>query len=162
MQARYPAFVVAPQLPGDNEWAGKGADVSPYAGLVLDLLTSLRREYAIDPNRIYLVGQSLGGFGTWDLISKRPGLFAAAIPLCGGGEITRIAAARGIPIWTFHGAKDQTVPVIRSRELVDALRAMGSPIKYTEYPEVAHDVWTRAFAERDLPDWLFAQRRARQ
>lgn len=159
MQARHPSFVLAPQLPGENEWAGKGSEVAPYAGLVLELLASLSREFLIDADRVYVVGQPLGGFGVWDLVSKRPELFAAAIPLCGGGDRTRISAARGIPIWAFHGARDETVPVDRSRELVGALRTVGSPIKYTEYPDMGHDVWTRAFSEAGLPDWLFSKKR---
>jgi predicted peptidase len=159
VQTRYPAFVVAPQLPDGTTWHSPDAELSPYAELVLELLTRLAGDYSIDPDRVYLVGQSLGGFGTWDLISKRPDVFAAAVPLCGGGSAARVAAARRVAIWAFHGALDQTVPVARSRVLVAALRAAGSSVKYTEYPDVGHDVWTRAFAERDLPAWLFAQKR---
>jgi predicted peptidase len=158
VQARYPAFVVAPQIPSGATWHSAGDDVSPHAELVLHLLRSLSQEFAIDANRIYLTGQSLGGFGTWDLIAKRPGIFAAAIPLCGGGDPARVTAARGTPVWAFHGAMDQTVPVARSRESVAALRAVGDAVKYTEYPNAGHDVWTIAFSEPGLPDWLFAQK----
>jgi predicted peptidase len=162
IQARHPAFVLAPQLPGEHQWSAPDSDeVAPYAGLVLELLATLSREFAIDPDRVYLTGQSRGGRGTWDLVSKRPELFAAAVPLCGDGNAARIAAARRVAIWAFHGAKDETVPVAGSRELVAALRAAGSAVKYTEYPDAGHNVWTLAFADRDLPDWLFGQRRAR-
>jgi len=161
MQARYPAFVIAPQAPVGERWSTTTPQLAPYASLVLELLTNLSKEFSIDADRVYLIGQSLGGFGTWDLISKRPELFAAAVPLCGAGEPARAAAARNVPIWAFHGAMDQTVPVVRSREMVAALRAAGSAVKYTEYADVGHNVWTVAFSERELPDWLFAQRRGR-
>ena len=160
MQARHPAFVVAPQLPTDTRWDARQTDgVSAYAALVIELLASLSREFSIDSGRVYLMGQSLGGFGTWDLVTKRPDLFAAAVPLCGAGTPARASAARLVPIWAFHGTKDEVVPVNGSREMVAALRAVGSKVKYTEYPDVGHDVWTVAYADRDLPDWLFAQRR---
>jgi predicted peptidase len=159
-QARYPAFVVAPQLPNGNRWDARGADeIATYASLVIELLQSLSREFALDLDRVYLTGQSLGGFGTWDLITKRAEVFAAAVPLCGQGTPARAQAARNVPIWVFHGAKDEVVPVAGSRDMVAALRAVGSAVKYTEYPEVGHDVWTVAYVERSLSDWLFAQKR---
>lgn len=162
MQARHPAFVLAPQLDGDHQWsAPDSAKVAPYAEMVLELLARLSSEFSIDRDRVYLIGQSRGGRGTWDLISKHPEVFAAAVPLCGDGNPSRVAAARRLAIWAFHGARDETVPVTGSRELVAALRAAGSPVKYTEYPEAGHNVWTLAFAEKDLPDWLFAQRRGK-
>jgi len=159
-QARHPAFVVAPQLPEGHRWDARGTDgIAPYARLVIELLGSLSHQFAIDLDRVYLTGQSLGGFGTWDLITKRPELFAAAVPLCGAGTLSLARAARTVPIWVFHGAKDDAVPVAGSREMVAALRAVGSAVKYSEYPEVGHDVWTVAYVERDLPDWLFGQKR---
>jgi predicted peptidase len=161
MQARYPAFVVAPQLPAGERWDRQGGDgLAPYAQLVIELLDSLSREFTIDHARIYLTGQSMGGIGTWDLITKRPDAFAAAVPLCGAGTPARAAAAKGVAIWAFHGAKDDTVPVSGSRDMVAALRASGSNVKYTEYPDVGHDVWSRAYADPQLPGWLFAQQRS--
>jgi predicted peptidase len=159
VQPAHPSFVVVPQLPTGDRWNAPGPELAPYGALVVELLASLSQEFSIDQDRVYLVGQSLGGYGTWDVISKRPNLFAAAVPLCGGGDPARITAARGVAIWAFHGARDDIVPVTNSREMVAALRAVGSPVKYTEYTDIGHAVWTVAFAERDLPDWLFAQRR---
>jgi len=159
-QQKHPAFVLAPQLaeagrsPRLNGWP-------PFAGTVLEIVAAVSREFAIDADRIYVTGQSLGGYGTWDFITKHPDVFAAAVPLCGGGNPSRIEAARTLPIWAFHGGQDQVVPVTESRVLIAALQRAGSPVKYTEYPDAEHDVWTRAYAERDLADWLFAQRRPR-
>ena len=152
LQIRFPSFVVAPQIPTTIEWPAA-------SDKVIELLASLSGEFAIDAERVYLVGQSMGGYGAWDLITRHPRLFAAAIPLCGGGDVENIAAARAVPVWAFHGARDDVVPVDRSREMVRALRAAGGKVKYTEYIDIGHMVWTRAFAEPTLPDWLFAQRR---
>lgn len=163
MQARHPAFVLAPQMTGGNQWGAPRSDeITPHAALVLELLASLSKELAIDSDRVYLVGQSLGGRGTWDLISKRPDLFAAAVPLCGDGSATRISKARAVPVWAFHGARDEVIPVSASRELVAALKAAGSSVKYTEYPDTGHNVWTRAFSEKDLAEWMFMQRRPKR
>ncbi|MET0656833.1 MAG: dienelactone hydrolase family protein [Steroidobacteraceae bacterium] len=151
-QQRHPAFVLAPQIPEGTAW-------SSYTAALLGLLDEIRAEFSIDSHRIYVVGQSLGGHGVWSLIATQPDLFAAAIPVCGGGEVKRILSARNVAVWAFHGAKDATVPVSRSREMVAALRTVNSSVRYTEYPDVGHDVWTRAFAEPELAEWLFAQRR---
>lgn len=160
IQARHPAFVIAPQMGPDNVWDRRRAEgLAPYAQLVIELLDNLSREFAIDRDRIYVTGQSLGGYGTWDLIIKRPDLFAAAVPLCGVGTPSRASAVRDMPIWVFHGAKDDVVPVTGSREMVAALKAVGSAIRYTEYADVGHGVWLRAYTEAELPNWLFAQRR---
>jgi predicted peptidase len=134
--------------------------LSPYAEAALEIVAAVSREFAIDSSRIYLTGQSLGGRGTWDIISKRPDVFAAAVPLCGDGNTSRIVAARNVPIWVFHGANDPLVPVAGSREMVAALQRAGSPVKYTEYPDVEHNVWTRAYVDPELHEWLFRQRRA--
>ncbi len=158
MQARHPAFVLAPQLPPSIQWGIPESDeVAPLTQQVLNILVNLSKEFLIDSDRIYLIGQSRGGVGTWDLISKRPELFAAAVPLAGRGNISRVTSARSVPIWAFHGAKDNIVSVSGSRDLVAALRADGSSIIYTEYPEAGHNVWDLAMAETDLAEWLFSQ-----
>ena len=102
----------------------------------------------------------MGGFGTWTAITAHPQLFAAAIPLCGGGDVNQAAKLKQIPIWAFHGAKDQAVPVERSREMIAAIRKAGGNPKYTEYPDQDHAVWEKAFNEPDLLPWVFAQKRA--
>lgn len=160
MQARHPAFVLAPQLPGDEQWSAPASDdLAAFAALALEAMADVSREFAIDPDRVYLTGQSRGGRGVWDIVSKRPHLFAAAVPLCGDGQVARITQARTVPIWAFHGARDDVVPVEGSRALVAALRASKGSVRYTEYPDTGHNVWTLAYAEPELPTWLFAQRR---
>lgn len=156
---RHPAFVLAPQIPESSTWHSSRDEPSPQVAALFELLDELRSELRIDARRVYVVGQSLGGYGAWDLIARHPDLFAAAVPLCGGGDTKRILSARNVAVWAFHGAKDATVRAARSREMVAALRTVNSSVRYTEYPDVGHDVWTRAFGERDLPEWMFAQRR---
>jgi predicted peptidase len=131
-QRRHPAFVLAPQLPQNRPSQPGRADAwSSSVETVLEIVAAVSREFAIDSERLYVTGQSLGGYGTWETISRHPQMFAAAVPLCGGGDAARVVAARTRPIWAFHGAKDPLVPVTESRELVAALRRVGSSVKYT-------------------------------
>jgi predicted peptidase len=155
-QMKHPAFVLAPQSPAS--WANfRSGELSREMILVLEILAAVRTEFRIDPSRIYVAGQSMGGYGTWDLITKRPDLFAAAIPLCGGGDTARGEDAARTPTWAFHGDSDPTVPVSRSRDMIAAIRKAGGNPRYTEYKGVGHDVWVRAVREPGLVDWLFAQ-----
>ena len=114
----------------------------------------------IDPARLYLIGLSMGGYGVWDALSRKPRGFAAAVPICGGAAEDQAAgiAAAQLPIWAFHGARDPVVPVERSRRIIAALQALGAPVRYTEYPEIGHDSWIAALQEPDLLPWLCAQR----
>jgi predicted peptidase len=155
-QAKYPAFVLAPQSPG--RWADIGHDVlSTPLLLVVGVLDSVQSQFSIDPHRIYVAGQSDGGYGVWDLIARRAELFAAAIPVCGGGDPARAARLARMAIWAFHGDADETIPVTASRQMIAAVNRAGGHPRYTEYRGGGHDVWTRAFAEPELIDWLFAQ-----
>lgn len=113
--------------------------------------------YHVDPNRIYLTGLSMGGFGTWDWSSAHPEKFAAIIPICGGGDVNRMPALKNMPAWVFHSADDPIVNVENSRVLVKALKALGSPVQYTEYPTGGHDAWTRTYANADVYTWLLKQ-----
>lgn len=99
----------------------------------------------------------MGGFGTLDLISRRPEWFAAAVPVCGGIDVDRTASFKKVPVWIFHGAKDPVVRVKLSRDLVKALEKAGAKPIYTEYPEGGHDVWNPAIREKGLMEWLFSQ-----
>jgi predicted peptidase len=159
-QARHPCFVLAPQLPKGWRWDAVGCSRgSLCAEALVELLSALKSEFPIDEDRVYLTGQSLGGWGTWDIAARYAALFAAAVPVCGGGDPSSAHDLRSIPVWAFHGRLDSQVPVERSREMVAALREAGGTVRYTEYPTLGHDVWERAYAEADLPDWLFSQQR---
>ena len=155
-QSRHPAFVFVPQSTGG--WATTNpTELTAEERLVVEILNGLKTEFSIDTKRIYIAGQSNGGFGTWDMISKRPDLFAAAIPLCGGGNPAFARSLLFMPIWAFHGDKDDVIPVAETRNMIDAIKRLGGIPRYTEYKGVDHEVWTPAFKEPGLADWLFAQ-----
>lgn len=156
-QAKNPAFVLVPQSPGN--WVDKLDGLTPEMLLVVEILDSIKTEFNIDAGRVYVAGQSDGGYGTWNLITQRPELFAAAIPLCGGGDPRLARRIAKTPIWVFHGRRDDVIPVGESRRMVDAIRRAGGRPRFTEYPRIGHDIWEPAFAEPQLVPWLFAQRR---
>ena len=167
-QAKFPCFIVAPQCPGKLQWVD-----TPWGNLkhampaqptepmqsTIDLLPALQKEFAaIDPKRLYVTGLSMGGFGTWDLISRFPKKFAAAVPICGGADEAQAPQIAKVPVWVFHGGADDVVKTIRSRNIVAALKAAGGSPKYTEYPGVGHGSWDQAYREADLFPWLFSQK----
>ena len=154
-----PCFVLVPSVrPRAFSWAGRRIQALPT---VLELIDVLVERLPIDPDRIYVTGQSMGGQGTWGAIAARPGFFAAAVPVCGGWDPEDAERISGVPVWVFHGASDNVVPVRRSRDMVTALRAAGGNPKYTEYPGVEHNSWTRTYQTEALWSWLFEQRRGR-
>lgn len=161
-QARFPALVLAPQCPEGEMWTTIGPNVRPTPRLldVMALLKQLQREYRIDPARIYVAGQSMGGFATWALLAEYPKTFAAAIPICGGGDEKSAPKMKGIPIWAFHGELDRAVSVERSRRMVAAVVRAGGKARLTEYKGVDHVVWNRAFSDPKLLPWVFAQTRS--
>ncbi len=148
-----PAYVVAPQCPEDVWWDAITGDLSA-------LLDAVEARVRVDPDRVLVTGLSMGGYGTWALALREPRRFAALAPICGGGDPTRAAEIAHIPEWVFHGALDDVVPARNSEEMVAALRAAGGDVRFTLYPDLAHDSWTRAYGEQALYDWLLAQRRA--
>jgi lysophospholipase L1-like esterase/dienelactone hydrolase len=170
VREKYPAFVFAPQCPKEETWSAVkqwteaepfSAEPKPAMKLALGAIDALEKEFSIDPDRLYVTGLSMGGYGTWDLLCRIPDRIAAAAPVCGGADVSRIAIAKNVAIWAFHGMEDPTVPVARSRELIAALQAAGGAPLYSEYPYVKHDSWTIAYDEPELLAWLFAQRRGR-
>ena len=156
-QERHPAFVLAPQSQGtwDNNTS---TALSEELKLVLEILDVVRKEYTIDAGRIYVAGQSNGGIGAWGLITKKPGVFAAAIPLCGAGPAGIAGRAARTAVWAFHGEKDDVISADFSRKMIDAVRRAGGNPRYTEYKGVGHEIWETVFKEPELEEWLFAQR----
>jgi predicted peptidase len=148
----FPCLVLFPQSQR-RSWR---AD-EPDAQRALRILAEVREQYNVDPKRIYLTGLSMGGYGTWSLAAKYPDRWAALVPICGGGDTRQAARFKDIPCWCFHGAKDPVVPVQLSREMIAALKAAGGHPDYTEYPDLKHISWDRAYDTPELYDWLFAQ-----
>ena len=171
----FPAIVVFPQVPDDEEWFG------PSARVAFAALDAATREFNGDTHRTYLTGMSMGGYGTWELALMQPQRFAALVPVCGavkppGDEralyVTQVAneadpyaAIAGqlheVPVWIFHGARDDAVPPADDRRLIAAFKAAGAEdARYTEFPEVGHNAWDPAYAQTpELWRWLFAQKR---
>lgn len=150
---RWPCVVVFPQCPADRQWIDAPELVeAAWAATVA--------ERAIEAERSYLTGISMGGFGTWHQGARHADRWAALLPICGGGKPADAATLAALPIWAFHGAIDPVIPVEASRSMVAAVRAAGGVIRYTEYPDEAHACWDRAYADEAAAAWLLAQRRA--
>ena len=165
---KYPCFVVAPQCPKQQQWVNTPwtlpehtMPAKPSASMeaAFQLLDAIRNEFPINPTRIYVTGLSMGGFGAWDAIQRHPEIFAAAVPVCGGGDKALAPRIAKISIWAFHGGNDGVVKTKRSRDMVAALKAAGGQPKYDEYPGVGHASWKRAYETAELFEWLFSQRR---
>lgn len=147
---QFPFILVAPQCPKDHWW-------DPFELKVL--LDDIVQTYKVDPDRIYLTGLSMGGFGTWSLAASIPDRFAALVPICGGSDPIVAKRIAHIPVWAFHGAKDPVVPVERSQQMAEAMEKKGGTAKLTIYPEAGHDSWTEAYANPQLYEWLLQQKR---
>lgn len=162
------AIILYPQCPEGNrwvntEWGGGSYDSSVVAEsnalkAVVALIGQLQQEYPIDSNRIYGVGLSMGAYGMWNIFINHPGLFAAAIAMCGAGDPSKAEVMVDTPIWAIHGSLDPTVPVSGSQDMVKAIEAAGgTKIKYTELADAQHDVWTYTYANQEMFTWLFSQ-----
>ncbi|WP_431216104.1 alpha/beta hydrolase-fold protein [Puia sp. P3] len=147
---QYPFIVVSPQAREGGGWD---------AQQLYELLQDCKHRFRVDPDRVYLTGLSMGGFGTWDLALKHPEEFAAIIPICGGGDTTDAWRLRNMPVWCFHGAKDNTVPIIRDQQMVGAVGRYNPSVKFTVYPEAGHDSWTVTYNNDSVYTWLLSKKR---
>jgi len=172
-QAEYPCFVLVPQVPKEQKWVdtdwshaqGKGTfpdTHSPAYAAALGAVKSWLDSGRVDPARVYVTGLSMGGYGTWYASAASKEIFAAAAPICGGGDPSWAKRYQGMPIWAFHGSDDKAVPVGRSREMIDALAKVGHKPEaiYTQYEGGGHDVWTETYRRDDFFRWLFSQSRS--
>lgn len=146
----FPFVVVSPQCPEGEWWNVEVLDA---------LLTKLLKKYRIDPDRVYLTGLSMGGFGTWNWACSHPDRFAAIAPVCGGGEPLLADNLVNVPVWAFHGAEDPVVPVSATTSMTTALQNAGGEVKSTIYPGVGHDSWRQAYADDNLYEWLLSHTR---
>ncbi len=148
----FPFIVVSPQCPKDDWWTKK-------TEVLINLLDDIVAQYDVDPERVYLTGLSMGGYGSWALASEYPDRFAAVVPICGGGNRIMSITLKDMPIWAFHGAKDSVVPVEESKDVVEAINARGGNAKLTIYPDANHDSWTETYNNQEVYDWLLEHRR---
>jgi predicted peptidase len=159
-QAKYPCLIIAPQCPPHDRWANTyGNQPTGPMRATLAALASLQKEFSIDADRVYVIGLSAGGHGVWDVISRNPRMFAAAVPICSAGNVEKAPLLIHIPIWCFHGTADPLVDVKYAREMIAAITKAGGHPKYTEYPGVGHNSYVNAFKEPDLLPWIFEQKR---
>lgn len=163
---KYPCFLIAPQCPAAQRWVEvdwsadshmQPKEAGPAGRMTIELVEKAIKELPVDPKRVYITGLSMGGYGTWDLIARRPELFAAAAPVCGGADESTAEKIKHIPIWAFHGAKDTAVKPSRSRNMIAALEKVGAKPKYTEYADVGHNSWDNAYKDPKFYQWLFDQ-----
>jgi len=155
---KYPAFLFIPNCPPGSGWGGI-PNYPSVDSLVYEAIQSLDSQFGIDVKRRYVTGISRGGYGTWHFICTRPDLFAAAIPVCGGGDPKLAQGIVNVPVWAFHGEKDKNVPVSGSRDMISAITKAGGNPKYTEFPDEGHNIWNQVSSTPDLWGWMFAQKR---
>lgn len=167
MMKLYPAFVIAPQCPGGQSWSNfsdynqgnmllKPTPSKPME-MVIALIRQAKKNLSVDTNRIYITGLSMGGFGTYDAMERYPGMFAAAVPVCGGGDVSKAPEIVHIPIWIFHGSEDPAVSPQYSLDMAEALRKAGAHPGLTMYPETGHFSWIAAYSDPAMMAWLFRQ-----
>ena len=162
------AVVIAPQCPFGKRWVetdwaqgsyDSDAVETTQLNTVMKILDAVQNEYSTDSDRIYAVGVSMGGFGTWNLLMNHSDVFAAGIPICGGADPAKADILKDVPIWTFHGTADSAVPYSGTEEMVNAIRAAGGQkIIFTSYSGADHNIWNTAAESFGLIDWLFSQR----
>jgi uncharacterized protein YjdB/predicted esterase len=168
-QAKHPCFVLVPQCPTASQWVNTNWTLGSYSitkvpvskelMMVKDIIDTLITKYAVDPSRLYITGLSMGGYGTWDFILRYPQMFKAAIPICGAGDPSKASLIGRLPLRVFHSSDDSTVPVSGSRNMVNAINALGPNTRtefYTEYTDQGHFSWVNAYNTPDLVDWLFS------
>ncbi len=148
----FPFVLVAPVCPRNEWW--KPVELA-------DLLDEAMAKYRVDPDRVYVTGLSMGGYGTWEMLAACPERIAAAAPICGGGDPADAARMKDVPIWIFHGDKDAAVPFGRSEKMFDALRKISGRVKFTAYAGVGHNSWDAAYDNEELYKWMLAQKRGK-
>jgi predicted esterase len=150
---KFPFILISPQA--KNEENGWDAEQ------LYQMLLSVKQTYRVDADRIYLTGLSMGGFGTWALAINHPEEFAAIIPICGGGDTAKIWKLRNTPVWCFHGALDNVVPIARDEQMVNALKTYNPSVKFTVYPDLYHNSWERTYDNDSVYTWLLAHKKFR-
>lgn len=151
-QEDFPFITISPQCPESTYWPVE-------TGALNALLDEVIAKYAVDPRRVYLTGLSMGGYGAWVLATVSPERFAAVAPICGGGIPVMAPRLIDVPVWAFHGAKDDVVPLAESERMVEKLREAGGNVRFTVYPEATHDSWTETYDNPELYEWFLSHRK---
>ena len=166
----YDCIVIAPQCPLDKKWVNvttwndcnystDAIPETPELKAVVELFLQTQEDYSVDRDRVYATGLSMGGFATWDLAVRHPDLFAAIIPVCGGGDNRKAELLADLPIWTFHGDADPTVPIDGTTNMVNSLKAAGNTkVKYNIIQGGAHNIWPDVYSNEAIYMWLLTQK----
>lgn len=145
---QFPCIVVSPLCPNEVWWDVERLDAT---------LDQVIKDNRVDLSRVYLTGLSMGGYGTFAWAIASPDRFAALAPICGGGDPHKASAIRDHPIWVFHGAKDDVVPLSESQDMVDTLAELDAKVRFTIYPDAKHDSWTETYNNPEFYEWMFSQ-----
>jgi predicted peptidase len=175
VQANHPAIVVFPQCPANDFWSNvritidtvakkrsfefqENGEPTPVMRRLLQWFPEFMDQMPVNRAQVYVMGLSMGGMGTFEIVRRMPNVFAAAIPICGGANPATAKQIRRVPFWVIHGAADEVVPASLSEGMVMALQQYydAADMQFTLYPGVKHNSWDKAFAEKDLLPWLFA------
>jgi predicted peptidase len=174
IRKNYPAIVVFPQCAANGYWSNVSIKTnngirefefattgkpSTDLALVINLISFLQKNYSLDKKHFYVGGLSMGGMGTFELVRRKPKMFAAAFPICGGANPKTAGKLKRTSWWIFHGLKDDVVNPDLSKAMAAALNDVGADVKLTLYPDANHNSWDPAFAERDLFPWMFSKKR---
>jgi predicted peptidase len=160
VQLNFPIFVLLPQCPSGDNWSDPELNQpTKWLEMTMSALADVQKEFSIDPDRLYLAGQSMGGLGVWSTLQAYPGKWAAAVILSAYDNFTDVKTLARTPLWVFQGEADDSVPVSLVRDMMKQLNEAHANLRYTEYPKTDHEVWKKAFAEPDLLPWLSSQKR---
>ena len=170
VQAQWPSFIVVPQVDSPQQWVDVPANQGSYTlaaqptdclRMAKEIVDAVQKQYPnIDPDRLYITGLSMGGYGTWDAIERWPDYFAAAAPLAGAGDPSKASRLVHLPIWAFHGSGDGSVPVAGSRDMIQAITLAGGHPRYTEYASAGHEIWGMVYSTPAFFSWLFSQHKS--
>jgi predicted peptidase len=174
-RTEYPCIVIAPQCPKEGYWASAkftrdkypidfdfnySYEITPALDAAIELLDSYIEDEFTDTSRVYITGLSMGGMGTFEAVGRFPELFAAAVPICGGGDTGSYNSETAqVPFWIFHGDADGVVPVENSRKMYARLMELEADVKYQEYADINHNSWENAYNEVNLVPWMFSKKR---
>jgi len=168
ISSKYQTYIFVPQVPEGERWVSTNWNTANYS--MLPISQSMKQTFEaldsfivknknIDTNRIYIMGLSMGGWGVWDAISRRPNYFAAAVPICGGGDPDQAVNLKNVNIWAWHGEDDSVIDVTKSQQMVNAIKNQKGDIKYTEIKKRGHDSWLDVWNHKELWEWLYNQRK---
>jgi predicted peptidase len=156
----FPCAVLAPQCPEELNWSSHIDSDVDMVDAVLRMIDDVLKDTRLDPQRVYLAGFSMGGYGAWALAARAPGRFAAVVPIAGGGDPSWAQQLIDAPVWAVHGAEDQVVPVGQSQSMIAAIREAGGDPRFSELPGVGHGSWQAVFSkDSEILEWVFRQSR---